>query len=154
MDILELRGPHGWLRIFCLVVDKMKSPIAAEGYQHLRYQVGGYGFSGEGSGFVAEADLLIFCARLLELADGHDSEAQLSEQEAGGLSLTLRPGLEQDEISIEGRIVQKHHRTVREQDGLYTWAAQFGFSVKRHFLSGARDVRWVSHFVSGHPSRV
>jgi hypothetical protein len=69
MDILELSGPHGWIKIFCLVVDKTKSPIATKGYQHLRYAVGGHGFSGEGEGFVAEEQLRLFCNALIELVD-------------------------------------------------------------------------------------
>ena len=149
MDTLELRGPHGWLQIYCVVIDAAKSPIAARGYQHLHYAVGGLGFSGEGDGFVAEDQLRTFCEALVALAKGEDVQSQLSnfEAEAGGLALTLRSGPNQDCISVEGRIVKKVYQTLSQADGTYTWATEFGFWVRRDTLS-VRTARWVEKYMT------
>ena len=92
MDVLELRGPHGWLQIFSILVDGSKSKLAAQGLQHLRYSAGGHGFSGAGDSFVSETDLRVFCASLAQLSDGADVEAHLAGHEVGGLTLSLKPG--------------------------------------------------------------
>lgn len=148
MDILEFRGPHGWLQIYCVVIDATKSPLAAQGYQHLRYAIGGHGFSGEGDGFVTEDQLRGFCEALIALAMGERVEPRLSESEseAGGLTVTLCAGSEPDRTSVEGRIVRKSYRTLSESDGLYTWVTQFGFWIHHYTLSGVRKVRWVEHY--------
>jgi len=147
MNLLELQGPQGWLRIFCVVVDKEKSPLASRGYQHLRYGVGDHGFSGEGDGFVAEDELRTFCRGLIELADGRDSDPQLAEDPAaGGLDLKLRREPDHARISIDGRITRKHYRTISESDGFYTWATQFGFWIPQDSLAEVRSVRWVERF--------
>jgi hypothetical protein len=147
MDTLEIRGPHGWLQIYCVLIDAAKSPVAAKGYQHLRYAVGGLGFSGQGDGFVAEDQLRAFCKALVALAKGEDVQAQLSNYgaEAGGLALTLRNGPNQDRLSVDGRIVTKVYQTLSKTDGTYTWAAEFGFWVPRDALSVGR-VRWIENY--------
>jgi hypothetical protein len=145
-DLLELQGPHGWLRIFCKVIDKARSPVASQGYQHLRYAVATPGFSGEGDGFVTEDELRIFCRGLVQLADGGDYEPKLMLSATGGLAVVLRCGPGQDQISIEGQIVSMRQRTANPLDGHYTSATQFGFWVFRHFLSRVAEVRWVKHF--------
>lgn len=149
MDTLEFRGPHGWLQIYCVVIDAAKSPVAAKGYQHLRYAVGGLGFSGQAGGFVAEDRLRAFCTSLLALATDERAKPQLCNYgaEAGGLELTLCSGPTQDSISVEGRIVTKAYRTLTQADGTYTWATEFGFWVPRHTLS-VRGVKWVESYVA------
>ena len=146
MDILELHGPHGWLRIFCIVVDKSKSELAAKNIQHLRYAAGGHGFSGAGDSFVEEASLRAFCAGLLDLADGGNAETRLQGHEVRGLDVRILPGPELNRISVEGRIVQSSYRTLDEKDGMYTWSSQFGFWVEREALAAVRQVNWVTHY--------
>jgi hypothetical protein len=146
VDVLEFRGPHGWLQIFSILVDGSKSKLAAQGFQHLRYSAGGHGFSGEGGSFVSETDLRDFCASLARLSDGADVEAHLTKHEVGGLTLSLKPGPEADRISVEGRIVSDAYRTLKAEDGLYRWSMEFGFWVERHTLASAHGVRWVQQF--------
>jgi hypothetical protein len=148
MDVLELKGPHGWLRIQCHVVSKEASPIAAKGLQHLHYAVGGQGFSGEADGFVAEDELRDFCKALVVLADGGHAEANIAGYKEGGLSVRVQPDSDPGCLSIEGQIVRQSFRKMSEKDGIYTWATQFGFWVERDRLSGLRQVRWVLHFIS------
>jgi len=144
-DILDLHGPHGWLQIFSVVVDQNK--LAVKGRQHLRYAAGGHGFYGSGDGFVAVEQLHAFSKSILSLAEGANIDSTLEASEIGGLSLRLRPGPENDRISIEGRIASSVYRTLDEKDGLYVWGAQFGFWVTREYLSAAiRKVIWVEHF--------
>ena len=146
MDTLEFRGPHGWLQIHCVVIDVAKSPLAAKGYQHLRYAAGGHGFSGQGDGFAAEDELRAFCKALAALAQGEDVQPRLSNHgdEAGGLVLTLRNGPEQDRISVEGSIVTKVYKTLTKAGGTYTWASEFGFWMPRDTLTVR--VRWVETY--------
>lgn len=146
MDVLEFLGPHGWLRIGCVIVDKAKSPVAAQGYQHLHYAVGGHGFSGQGDGFVAEEHLRAFCKDLIDLADGGTAEPQLPDHPNGGLSAQLRREPNEERISIEGRITRRQYRSLTEAGGLYTWATQFGFWVTSDSLTTVRNVRWVEYF--------
>ena len=146
MDILEFFGPHGWLRVFCVVVDKSKSPLAAQGIQHIRYDAGGHGFSGAGDSFVEEADLRVFCKGLLDLANGGTAETRLQGHEVRGLDIQIQPAPELSRISVEGRIVQNNYRTLDEKDGLYMWSSQFGFWVKRESLAAVRSVKWVTHY--------
>ena len=148
MDTLELSGPQGWLKILCRVVDKAKSPMAAKGYQHLHYMVGGHGFSGEGDGFVAEEELRHFCKALIELIEGRYAEPRLISGEAGGLALSLRRQSEHSHVSVEGSIVRKVYRDISDVDkGTYIWATHFGFPVMLNSLSKAREVRWVLEFL-------
>jgi hypothetical protein len=146
VDILEFHGPHGWLRIFCVVVDKSKSPIAAREVQHIRYQAGGHGFSGASDSFVEEADLRVFCKGLLDLADGGTAETRLQGHEVRGLDMRMLPAPAPSRISVEGRIVQSNYRTLDEKDGMYTWGCQFGFWVEREALAAVRKVNWVNHY--------
>jgi hypothetical protein len=153
MDTLEFKGPHGWLQIFCVVVDKSKSPLAAQDIQHLRYAAGGHGFSGASDSFVAEADLRAFCKGLLDLADGGNAETRLEGQQVRGLDVQMRPGPERNRISIEGRIVQSNYRTLDEKDGLYIWDCQFGFWVERETLRLVRKANWVRHYAGSEVDR-
>lgn len=146
VDTLEFHGPHGSLQIFSILVDGSQSKPAAQGFQHLRYSVGGHGFSGAADSFVSEAELRVFCASLIELATGADVEARLAGHDVRGFTLCLKPGPEADRVSVEGRIVSNAYRTLKEEDGLYIWATQFGFWVERHTLASARRVRWVRHY--------
>jgi hypothetical protein len=109
-DILDLHGPHGWLQVFSVVVDQNK--LAVKGRQHLRYAAGGHGFYGSGDGFVAVEQLQAFSKSILSLADGANTDSMLEASEIGGLSLRLRPGPENDRISIEGRIASSVYRTL------------------------------------------
>jgi hypothetical protein len=153
MDTLELKGPHGWLQIFCVVADKSKSPLAAQDIQHLRYAAGGHGFSGASDSFVAEADLRTFCKGLLDLADGGNAGTRLEGDKVRGLDVQMRPGPERNQISIEGRIVQSNYRTLDEKDGLYTWDCQFGFWVERETLRLVHKVNWVRHYAGSDVDR-
>jgi hypothetical protein len=146
VDTLEFHGPHGWLGIFCVVVDTSKSPLAARGVQHIRYQAGGQGFSGAGDSLVEETDLRVFCKGLLDLADGGTAATRLQGHEVRGLDIQIRQAPELGRISVEGRIVQSNYRTLDEKDGMYTWGSQFGFWVEREALSAVRNVKWVNHY--------
>ena len=148
MDILEFHGPHGWLRIFCRIVEKAQSPLAAQDIQHVRYAAGGHGFSGSGDSFVSEADLRAFCKGLVDLADGGNAETRLEGHEVRGLNVRVLPGPEQNRISIEGRIVENSFRTLNEKDGTYIWSHEFGFWVGREALAAIRKVNWVRHYSS------
>jgi hypothetical protein len=143
-DVLTLHSPHGWLRVFCRMVapDKVRVP----GVQHLRYAVGGHGFSGAGDGFVNDDDLRIFCVDLLALVEGQQERtARLrADPSRGGLTVEIGPGPDPDTLAVAGNIAVVHFRTLTEADGLYQWRTEFGFSIRRDALPNLRGVNWVS----------
>lgn len=143
-NTLAFRSPHGWLEVFCIIVPPKSVPVP--GRQHLRYAVGGHGFSGAGDGFVQEAELRTFCTDLVSLLDGGGGSAQLRASPTGGLSLDIATGPEAESLSVVGSIAVSHYRTLKEADGLYLWRTDFGFALRRDSVPNPRRVKWIATY--------